>query len=156
MLPSGLCLAGSRSLKNLDIQYTIGLASDVPVLFISVGGTSQDGVFGFLDLANFVLDQPNPPNVLTTSYGSNENELDPSLYGYVIKSQRLLLLISYLVNYAIRTCSWEPVGHLFSMLPVTVVYLASSLKVALNLFRPFPPDAPSQFSASILVNVLYR
>ncbi|EPS94692.1 hypothetical protein FOMPIDRAFT_1054842 [Fomitopsis schrenkii] len=37
---------------NLDVEYTIGLATGVPVYFISVGDDGNDGVFGFLDTAN--------------------------------------------------------------------------------------------------------
>lgn len=55
------------------MQYTIGLASNVPNIFISVGDQTNDGdLFGFLDIINFLLEQENPPHVLTTSYGSDE------------------------------------------------------------------------------------
>ncbi|KAA1475870.1 family S53 protease [Dentipellis sp. KUC8613] len=64
---------------NLDTQYTIGNAPGVPVTFISVGDNTRDGVFGFLDIINFLLGESAPPQVLTTSYGSNENEISSSL-----------------------------------------------------------------------------
>ena len=57
--------------QNLDIQYTVGLASGVPVTFISVGQNNTDGLSGFLDLINFLLGEDAPPQVLTTSYGMN-------------------------------------------------------------------------------------
>ena len=60
---------------NLDIQYTVGLASKVPVTFISVGEDNSDGLDGALDEANFLLGQCSPPNVLTTSFDVNENEI---------------------------------------------------------------------------------
>ena len=60
---------------NLDIQYTVGVASKVPVTFISVGENNSDGLDGFIDEANFLLGQSSPPNVLTTSYGFNEDEI---------------------------------------------------------------------------------
>jgi tripeptidyl-peptidase-1 len=54
----------------LDIQYTVGVASGVPVTFISVGNNVQDGaLLGFLDTINALLAENSPPQVLTTSYG---------------------------------------------------------------------------------------
>ncbi|THH32196.1 hypothetical protein EUX98_g1969 [Antrodiella citrinella] len=65
---------------NLDIQYTVGLATGVPTTFISVGENTQDGdLEGFLDIINFLLGESNPPNVLTTSYGQNENTISSTL-----------------------------------------------------------------------------
>ncbi|EJD41708.1 family S53 protease [Auricularia subglabra TFB-10046 SS5] len=65
---------------NLDIQYTVGIATAVPTLFISVGEQSQDGALeGFLDIITFLLGQSNPPQVLTTSYGQNENTISLAL-----------------------------------------------------------------------------
>ncbi|KDR73332.1 hypothetical protein GALMADRAFT_72684 [Galerina marginata CBS 339.88] len=65
---------------NLDIQYTVGIASLVPNVFISVGNNFQDGALeGFLDIINLLLGQSNPPSVLTTSYGQNENTISRSL-----------------------------------------------------------------------------
>ncbi|EJD00679.1 family S53 protease [Fomitiporia mediterranea MF3/22] len=65
---------------NLDIQYTVGVASGVPTTFISVGENNQDGALeGFLDIINFLLGESNPPHVLTTSYGQNENTISSNL-----------------------------------------------------------------------------
>lgn len=65
---------------NLDIQYTVGVASGVPTTFISVGERFQDGALeGFLDIINFLLGESNPPHVLTTSYGQNENTISSNL-----------------------------------------------------------------------------
>ncbi|KAJ7927036.1 family S53 protease [Mycena leptocephala] len=62
---------------DLDIQYTVGVASGVPVSFISVGDNSQDGISGFIDIVNFILAMPvaQRPTVLTTSYGFSEQDL---------------------------------------------------------------------------------
>ena len=59
-------------LQNLDIQYTVGVATAVPNTFISVGDNNRDGINGFLDIINTLLKQDNPPLVLTTSFGFNE------------------------------------------------------------------------------------
>ncbi|THH29194.1 hypothetical protein EUX98_g4996 [Antrodiella citrinella] len=65
---------------DLDIQYTVGIATGVPVTFISVGNNFQDGALeGFLDIINFLLGESNPPQVLTTSYGQNENTISSNL-----------------------------------------------------------------------------
>ncbi|ETW82604.1 serine protease S53 [Heterobasidion irregulare TC 32-1] len=64
---------------NLDVQYTIGVASGVPTVFISVGDDSNDGIFGFLDTANHLLAETTPPHVMTTSYGSDESDISRSL-----------------------------------------------------------------------------
>lgn len=66
--------------QNLDIQYTVGLATNIPVTFISVGDDYQDGQLeGFLDIINYLLDQDSPPQVLTTSYGSDESSVSKAL-----------------------------------------------------------------------------
>ena len=59
--------------QSLDIQYTVGVATNVPTTFISVGSDNQDGdLGGFLDIINSLLKQDNPPLVLTTSFGFDE------------------------------------------------------------------------------------
>ncbi|KAF7314956.1 Subtilisin-like protein [Mycena indigotica] len=67
---------------DLDIQYTVGLATGVPVNFVSVGTRTQDGPdeassIGFLDIVNALLAEAAPPQVLTISYGLN-TEMDLS------------------------------------------------------------------------------
>ncbi|KAI0261747.1 family S53 protease-like protein [Gloeopeniophorella convolvens] len=65
---------------NLDTQYTIGVASGVPTFFISVGEDTQDGdLGGFLDIINFLIGEDTRPQVLTTSYGQNENTISRAL-----------------------------------------------------------------------------
>ncbi|KAF8522013.1 family S53 protease-like protein [Gautieria morchelliformis] len=76
--PQGAQNAGDEA--NLDIQYTVGVASGVPVTFISVGDNFRDGdLEGFLDIINALLAESSPPQVLTTSYGNNEDEISPNL-----------------------------------------------------------------------------
>ncbi|KAH8992200.1 peptidase S8/S53 domain-containing protein [Lactarius akahatsu] len=65
---------------DLDVQYTIGLASGVQTVFISVGDQYQDGdLEGFLDIINFLSGKSAPPQVLTTSYGQDENTISRAL-----------------------------------------------------------------------------
>lgn len=65
--------------QDLDTQYTIGIATGVPTVFISVGDNNPDGVNGFLDIINNLLGQSAPPQVLTTSYGFDEPDLPTSV-----------------------------------------------------------------------------
>ncbi|TBU27083.1 family S53 protease-like protein [Dichomitus squalens] len=64
---------------SLDIQYTVGLATNVPTTFVSVGPNNQDGVGGFLDIINFLLAQDSPPPVLTTSFSILEGGIGPDV-----------------------------------------------------------------------------
>ncbi|KAI1793549.1 family S53 protease-like protein [Ganoderma leucocontextum] len=72
---------------SLDIQYTVGLATNVPTTFVSVGQENQDGsAFGFLDIINFFLSEDNPPLVLTTSFDFQESRaIQPPLPGRCIR-----------------------------------------------------------------------
>ncbi|KZV99446.1 hypothetical protein EXIGLDRAFT_712134 [Exidia glandulosa HHB12029] len=76
--PQLILLAGVEA--DLDIQYTVGVATKVPTTFISVGNNFQDGdLQGFLDIINFLLAEDAPPQVLTTSYGGDEDGISPAL-----------------------------------------------------------------------------
>ncbi|KAF8172002.1 subtilisin-like protein [Mycena galopus ATCC 62051] len=63
-------LADAGVEADLDIQYTVGLATGVTVDFVSVGEKTQDGADdGFLDIITALIAEPAPPQILTTSYG---------------------------------------------------------------------------------------
>ncbi|KAF7324468.1 Subtilisin-like protein [Mycena sanguinolenta] len=66
---------------DLDIQYTVGVATGVTVDFVSVGEKTQDGADdGFLDIITALIAEAAPPQVLTTSYGfDTEASLSESL-----------------------------------------------------------------------------
>ena len=56
----------------------------MPNTFISVGENTRDGdLGGFLDIINFLLGEAAPPQVLTTSYGQNENTVSRAMAKYV-------------------------------------------------------------------------
>ena len=62
------------------MEYTVGIATGVPTVFISVGDQFQDGdLEGFLDLVNALSAKETPPTVLTTSYGENEDDISRTL-----------------------------------------------------------------------------
>ncbi len=57
-------------LQSLDIQYTAGLATGVPIQLASVGLASMQG---FIDMNNYLLGLSDPPKVVTVSYDSIES-----------------------------------------------------------------------------------
>ncbi|KAI0674839.1 peptidase S8/S53 domain-containing protein [Trametes maxima] len=58
--------------QNFDIQYTVGLASGVPVDFIAVG--NSPGFTNFLDTAIFLLNKTPIPRVVMTNYAGAEKD----------------------------------------------------------------------------------
>ncbi|KAI0725251.1 family S53 protease [Fomitopsis betulina] len=68
---------------NLDVQYTIGLATNVTVKFISVSNVSvppEDEFASYLlDTATYMLDLDSPPPVMSTSYGCDEERVSQKL-----------------------------------------------------------------------------
>ena len=66
--------------QDLDIQYTVGLATGVPVTFLS-NGNANVTEFGtaLLDSATTIAGAQEPPTVLTTSYGNFESAFSTSL-----------------------------------------------------------------------------
>ncbi|KAJ7457796.1 family S53 protease-like protein [Mycena latifolia] len=73
--PQGPNEAGLEA--NLDVEYAAGLATEVPLQFLSVGG--DDFVQGLLDTTTFLDGVANPPSVITTSYGGTESAFDISM-----------------------------------------------------------------------------
>lgn len=68
-------------LQNLDTQYTVGVATEVPELFYTVGSQGNGGnlVDELLDVINLLLSETTPVQTLTTSYGENENQISSAL-----------------------------------------------------------------------------
>ncbi|KAI0823318.1 family S53 protease-like protein [Trametes gibbosa] len=57
---------------SLDTQYTVGIATNVPTTFFSVGSNNGGDLTGFLDLVNSFIAQDTAPTVFTTSFGFPE------------------------------------------------------------------------------------
>jgi tripeptidyl-peptidase-1 len=68
-------------LQNLDLQYTIGIAPGVPVQFVSVGKSGTGN--GFLDTITTMIAQEEVPEVVTTSYGLDEDDVGADVAEYV-------------------------------------------------------------------------
>ncbi|CAK5281042.1 unnamed protein product [Mycena citricolor] len=63
---------------SLDMQYTVGVATDVPTTYF--GNGDLDDIFSaFLSTATYLQNATNPPSVITTSYGVDESTADPAL-----------------------------------------------------------------------------
>ncbi|KAK6966626.1 family S53 protease-like protein [Favolaschia claudopus] len=63
---------------NLDLQYAAGIASGVPLQFLTVSDDEDLGT-ELLDTTIFLATTPNPPTVVTTSYGIEEPFFGESL-----------------------------------------------------------------------------
>ncbi|KAJ6467917.1 subtilisin-like protein, partial [Mycena sanguinolenta] len=67
----------SASEANLDVQYTAGIATNVPLQFLSVGGF--DFPTELFDTITFLDGIPNPPSVMTTSNADPESNFGVSV-----------------------------------------------------------------------------
>ncbi|KAJ7702547.1 hypothetical protein B0H16DRAFT_1902473 [Mycena metata] len=62
---------------NLDIQYTLGIATGVPIQFLSAGvhnATFEDFAQDALDIVTFLEGAEDPPTVVSILYGSREDD----------------------------------------------------------------------------------
>ncbi|KAF7368073.1 Family S53 protease-like protein [Mycena sanguinolenta] len=73
--PQGANLSAAE--PSLDIQYTAGIATNVPLDFLPVGGT--DFPTALFDTATFIANMTNPPTVMTTSFGDIETNFGASV-----------------------------------------------------------------------------
>ncbi|KAJ6613214.1 family S53 protease-like protein [Mycena sp. CBHHK59/15] len=67
---------------SLDMEYTMGLATDVPVTFLSIGpanATPADFPTLLLEGFGLLLNDTNPPHVVSTSYGADESFYTPAV-----------------------------------------------------------------------------
>ncbi|KAF7378440.1 Family S53 protease-like protein [Mycena sanguinolenta] len=61
---------------QIDIQYTVGIAGNVPVTYVL--DLNDDAVGEYMDAINWILTQDTPPTVFTTSYGNEESDFTQS------------------------------------------------------------------------------
>ncbi|KAF7307385.1 Family S53 protease-like protein [Mycena indigotica] len=76
---------------QLDVEYAAGIATGVPLHFLTVGG--WDFSKALFDTTAYVASSPVPPTVMTTSYGDQEANFGPALAtkicdGYAAASAR--------------------------------------------------------------------
>ncbi|KAK6974930.1 family S53 protease-like protein [Favolaschia claudopus] len=75
--PQGPGIAGFEA--TLDVQYAAGIASGVPLQFLSVGTFLSDFPTSVLDTTTFLASAAQLPTVVTSSYGLNEDFFGASL-----------------------------------------------------------------------------
>ncbi|KAI0659407.1 family S53 protease-like protein [Cubamyces menziesii] len=73
----------SSSEGALDIEYTVGLATNVPVVYVFSGALGDFD--GYLDIVNHLLGEENPPQVLSTSYATEETSFSFAMTDKVCK-----------------------------------------------------------------------
>ncbi|KAJ7018607.1 family S53 protease-like protein [Mycena alexandri] len=97
-LPAGVGISAS-----INIQTAVGLATDVPVVFISTGTGltgSVDFFTALLDEANYLVSLAQPPETVVQTYSDSENDLTPQLAESICNSYAQLAArgVSYIVN----------------------------------------------------------
>ncbi|KAJ7018612.1 family S53 protease-like protein [Mycena alexandri] len=97
-LPSGVAIGA-----NIDLQWAVGLATGVPVAFISTGTGSTGSVdfyTALLDEPNYLLSLAQPPQTVVSSYSDFEQNLSPQLAETICNSYAQLAArgVSYIVN----------------------------------------------------------
>ncbi|KAJ7510818.1 family S53 protease [Mycena galericulata] len=63
---------------QIDIQYTVGVAGNVPTTYLLDQGNT-DAATSYMDTINWLLSQEDPPTVFTSSYANEEAELTQSV-----------------------------------------------------------------------------
>jgi tripeptidyl-peptidase-1 len=66
-------IASVRRILTVRIEYAMGIATNVPTYLLSVGGSGFNKAL--LDTTTYLASMPNPPSVMSTSYGANERHL---------------------------------------------------------------------------------
>ncbi|KAJ7202253.1 peptidase S8/S53 domain-containing protein [Mycena haematopus] len=63
---------------QIDIQYTVGVAGDVPTTYVLDENDNGDAATSYMATINWLLSQEDPPTVFTTSYANEEADLTQS------------------------------------------------------------------------------
>ncbi|KAJ6617313.1 Pro-kumamolisin, activation domain-containing protein [Mycena sp. CBHHK59/15] len=142
--------AGSSIFAALDIQYTVGLATGVPVAFISTGTLANDVTTEFLDQANYLLSLPKPPQTIVNNDGNFESDLDGSLPIAISLCNAYAQLaargVSYIVSTGIFGAGGIPFGN---CLPFDPPFPATCPFVTAVGGTEFSPDNVAETGASL-------
>lgn len=67
--------------KDANVEYTVGIAVNVPVTLISVGenNANEDDLDGFMDLTELLLSESSPQQVLLVAFTFNEVDVPVDL-----------------------------------------------------------------------------
>ncbi|KAF8146054.1 peptidase S8/S53 domain-containing protein, partial [Mycena galopus ATCC 62051] len=64
---------------QIDIQYTVGVAGNVPTMYVLDENPDGDAASSYLDTINWLLSRKRPPTVFSTSYANEESEMTQSV-----------------------------------------------------------------------------
>ncbi|KAJ7900607.1 subtilisin-like protein [Mycena olivaceomarginata] len=103
--------AGAGVFGGIDTQYTIGLATGVPVAYISTGPLdSDDALAAFLEQANYLVSSANPPQTIVNNFGGLESEVSPQIAESLCNAYAQLAArgVSYIVNTGVGGAGGTP------------------------------------------------
>ncbi|KAJ7321984.1 family S53 protease [Mycena albidolilacea] len=107
--------AGSGVQSTADIQYTVGLATGVPVDFISTGPPANDvDIFAaYLTQADYLLSLTDPPQTVLHAFADLESDTSPALAESICNSYAQLAArgVSYIVDTGIWGAGGSPFGE---------------------------------------------
>lgn len=74
------CVRSSIEYQAINIDYSVGIATGVPVTFISTGTNGTDDPFpAFLDQVHHLLSLPKPPQTIVHTYADVESDTSPQM-----------------------------------------------------------------------------
>ncbi|KAJ6632605.1 family S53 protease [Mycena sp. CBHHK59/15] len=102
---------GASSDSAADIQYTIGLATGVPIAFISTGTIANDVLTEFLDQAHHLLSMSDPPRTVVNTIGGLESQVPATIA--IALCNAYAQLAARGVSYIVQTGIWGAGGNRF-------------------------------------------
>ncbi|KAJ7458232.1 family S53 protease [Mycena latifolia] len=128
---------------QIDIQYTVGVAGNVPTTYL-LDQQNSDAAISYMDTINWLLSQDDPPTVFTTSYATEETELTQSAATSVCNGYMQLAAIGISMIFASgdggASDNQPDCTKFVPMFPSTCPYVTS---VGGTFFQP-----PTAFSSS--------
>ncbi|KAJ7441582.1 family S53 protease [Mycena latifolia] len=128
---------------QIDIQYTVGVAGNVPTTYL-LDQAGSDAATSYMDTINWLLSQDDPPTVFTTSYANEETDLTQSAATSVCNGYMQLAAIGVSMIFASgdggASDNQQGCTSFVPMFPSTCPYVTS---VGGTFFQP-----PTAFSSS--------
>ncbi|KAJ7436198.1 subtilisin-like protein [Mycena latifolia] len=103
--------AGAGVFADPNMQYAVGLATGVPVTFISTGSIANDLFTELLDHAHYLLSLKNPPQTILNAFGAFgvlESQVSPQIASSICDA--FAQLAARGVSYIVDTGSWGAGG----------------------------------------------
>ncbi|KAJ6534417.1 family S53 protease [Mycena capillaripes] len=128
---------------QIDIQYTVGVAGNVPTTYL-LDQANSDASISYMDTINWLLSQEDPPTVFTTSYANEEAAFTQSAATSLCNGYMQLAAIGISMIFASgdggASDNQQGCTSLVPMFPSTCPYVTS---VGGTFFQP-----PTAFSSS--------